>query len=247
MIRKLFNNFGKDKTEENQTEQISYTVDEIKEITPEDEWIWVEGYKGTDKNMCCRDFQYSMNKIFIHNDEEEPIELCESGFHLCLELEHCFDYYDITDENIFFRVKALVKKKDLNNLEELKKDDYTHYSMWDFYNKDSKIVAKEIEFIEEIKYSDIRIINYIKRNYSWIETDNEVENIINNKEYDHIKFLNEKFTLKMKELKFSDTYIIIKSNELNIDNLQKFYEKAKALSDEKISKDMLIYLLEGEK
>lgn len=242
MIRKLF----KDKTEENQTEQISYAVDKKEEITPEDEWIWIEGYKGTDKNMCCRDFQYSMNKIFIHNDEEEPIELCESGFHLCLELEHCFGYYDITDENRFFKVKALVKKKDLNNLEELKKNNYRSYLPFRS-STDSKIVAREIEFIEEIKYNDIRIINYIKRNYSWIETDNEVENIINNKEYDHIKFLNEKFTLKMKELKFSDTYIIIKSNELNTHNLQKFYEKAKALSDEKISKDMLIYLLEEEK
>lgn len=24
--------------------------------SPKEEWVWVEGYKGTDKNMCCRGF-----------------------------------------------------------------------------------------------------------------------------------------------------------------------------------------------
>ena len=30
-------------------------------VTIENEWVWVEGYKGTDKDMCCRGYQYELD------------------------------------------------------------------------------------------------------------------------------------------------------------------------------------------
>lgn len=80
-------------------------------IETNDEWIWVEGYKGTDKNMCCRDQQYEIGKRFDMLDNTE-IKECSSGFHLCLKKEHVFSYYAIEDGNRFFKVKALVRKSD---------------------------------------------------------------------------------------------------------------------------------------
>ena len=72
-----------------------------KENKEEKEWIWVEGYKGTDKDMKCRDFQFEIGKEYSVLKDEEPV-MCEKGFHLCLKLSDVFTYYDICNNNRFF-------------------------------------------------------------------------------------------------------------------------------------------------
>lgn len=113
-----------------------------------EEWIWIEGYKGTDKNMKCRDFQYEIGKQF---DSEGDIEKCESGFHLCLELSETFDYYQVGGGNRYFKVKALVKKTDFDN--------YYHQNDRPLFyiggHRYVKIVAKSIVFISEIERDEI--------------------------------------------------------------------------------------------
>lgn len=89
--------------------KVNEAIAEMKE-TPE-EWIWVEGYKGTDKDMKCRNYQFSTNKQY-DIPACEKIEDCKSGFHLCLNLKDVFNYYSIGNGNRFFRVRALVRKKD---------------------------------------------------------------------------------------------------------------------------------------
>lgn len=98
--------------------KIEKAIKEAKELDnackptpPEEEWVWVEGYKGTDRNMCCRDFQYEMNKQFDMSEDTE-IKECENGFHLCLTLNDTFKYYSVTNGHRFFKVKALVRKVD---------------------------------------------------------------------------------------------------------------------------------------
>lgn len=81
------------------------------ESEPVEEWIWVTGYKGTDKDMKCRDRQFELNKRFDIS-EEKAVELCSHGFHLCRTLSSVFRHYFIDNSNRFFEVKALVKKKD---------------------------------------------------------------------------------------------------------------------------------------
>ena len=61
------------------------------------------------------------------------------------------------------------------------------------------------------------------------------------------EFIREKFIRKMKELNFSDSYITIKADEISYLHLKTFYNTAKSLIDENVSKDMLIYLLENKK
>jgi hypothetical protein len=112
---------------------------------PEEEWIWVEGYKGTDANMCCRGYQYELGKQFDMPDDAK-IKECENGFHLCLKLDDVFGYYNIGEGNRFFKVKALVHKKDYDTYGE-----YTWYSL----SKKDKIASKSIVFVSELTRDEI--------------------------------------------------------------------------------------------
>jgi hypothetical protein len=114
---------------------------------PEEEWIWVEGFKGTDKDMCCRDYQYELGKQY-DIPKGEKVALCESGFHFCLSLKDVFGYYKIGNGNRFFKVKARVRKTD--------NDKYGHYG----YNGRryicyDKLAAKSIIFLSELTADEI--------------------------------------------------------------------------------------------
>lgn len=121
------------------------------EAKPEEEWIWVEGYKGTDANMCCRGYQYELGKQY-DMPEGEKIEECESGFHLCLSLQDVFYYYGIGGGNRFFKVKALVCKTDKNSY----RGSFKYGDEWyTTSGSRNKIVAKSIIFTSELTYDEI--------------------------------------------------------------------------------------------
>ena len=114
---------------------------EIKPTTLEPEYEWIEGYKGTDSNMCCRGYQFELGKTHVYKDEE--IQLCKSGFHLCRDLADVPRYYPIGNGNRYFKVRAKVLKGEKFNLD-----------CFSLFN-DTKEVAKVIEFIEEVSISEI--------------------------------------------------------------------------------------------
>ena len=131
---------------------ISVSLDSIKAPEPkketvEEEWVWIEGYKATDKDMKCKGYQFELGKMFIH---EGDLIGCKSGFHFCPRLNDCFGYYKIGDGNRYFKVRALI------NLHQRYEFTPTGYHFYSGSMRDTdKRVAKKIEFLEEISSEEI--------------------------------------------------------------------------------------------
>jgi len=132
------------------------------EPEPPEEWIWVEGYKGTKQDMKAQheDYQYAMNTTYYHTGQ---VEECKSGFHLCLNIKDVLAYYSLSDGHRFFRVQALVRKKDYEayGITVARPYDEYHPTFIIPYTPD-KLVAKEIRFIEEIPPEAILPVFYEK-------------------------------------------------------------------------------------
>ena len=108
-----------------------YKVDDRYFEAVEQEWIWVDAYKGTDVRMVCKGKQYQMNVEDTYGDK---VVLGSKGYHVCTDLKHVFKDYDYNFSNRFFKVKALVKAKD-----------------YQYRNPNNTVlVAKAIKFVTEI-------------------------------------------------------------------------------------------------
>ena len=134
------------------------SIEEAIDTVTGEEWVWVKGFKGTDKDMRCQDdYQYELGKQFDLDEDIEPM-VCSKGFHFCKKLENVFKFYKIGDGNRFFEVEALVKKSDI----EPKKSDTVHagfdpwskmYRSFDLY--EDKYAAKSIRFIRELTVDEV--------------------------------------------------------------------------------------------
>ena len=145
-----------DKLEE-WTEKVETKIEpEDKTVKPVEEWIWVEGYKGTNRDMTCNDYQYVLGEQHDMPDDAE-IKECESGFHLCKDLNDVFGYYPIGNSNRFFKVRALVRKADYGRYGEYGYDSHiintsTGLTMT---NRIDKLVARSIIFERELTPDEI--------------------------------------------------------------------------------------------
>ena len=87
-------------------------------------------YKGFDKDLKCRDFQYEIGKTY----EEPTAELCEKGFHACEYPLDVFGYYAPSDMSRYCEV-------DLDDVSDKKN------------NEDSKRCGRKIAVKAEIGIS----------------------------------------------------------------------------------------------
>ena len=90
----------------------------------------MKGYKGFDRDLKCRGFQYEIGKTFTHQGE---VSLCNSGLHFCENALRVLDFYDPTQR--FAEVEA--------------EDVVTETA------SDSKRVAKTIHIKDEISLSSL--------------------------------------------------------------------------------------------
>lgn len=161
-----------------------------------EEWVWVTGYKATNKDMKCRDYQYELGKQ--HDmPADATISMCHSGFHFCDKLNKTFNYYAVQDGNRYFEVKALVRR--------WKKDNY-----FTIEQSDDKMVAKSIILTRELSIDEI--FNAIKDNSikNWTTEQKELARQTNiNNAKNTIKISN------MVELGYSEafaTYVVNRSD-----------------------------------
>ena len=101
------------------------------------------GYKGFDKDLKCRGFQYEIGKEY-HMDGE--IECCSRGFHLCTDPRDVFHYYTPGKNNRF----CIVEGSGTSN-KETKPDD-------------SKIAVSDIKIVKELSLHEMHLAihEYIK-------------------------------------------------------------------------------------
>ena len=115
-----------------------YSVDDRFFEAIEQDWIWVDAFKGTDRNMVCKGKQYRMNAEETYGDK---VVLGSKGYHVCTNLKDCFRTYDYDFRNRFFKVRALVNA-----------NDYRYRNP-----NNTTLVAKAIKFVEEITESPMTL------------------------------------------------------------------------------------------
>ena len=54
---------------------------------------WIKAYKGFNKDMTCKGFQFEEGKEYELPEGVEA-KLCQSGFHACEDPNDCFGYYE---------------------------------------------------------------------------------------------------------------------------------------------------------
>ena len=100
----------------------------------------MKAYKGFNKDMTCRGFQYEIGKTY----ETDEADLCNSGFHACENPLDCFKYYSPAKSK-YFEV-------------EIEDNGQRH-------TDDSKVVGKKIKIGAELSVAQICKIHfdYVKK------------------------------------------------------------------------------------
>ncbi len=100
----------------------------------------MKAYKVFKSDWKCREFKYELGKKYHHKGD---ISICSSGFHACVELIDCFDFYDFNSKNKV----ALVELGG------------------HIIHENNKSVCSEIEIIKEISWNDVlNMVNTGKAN-----------------------------------------------------------------------------------
>ena len=97
----------------------------------------IVAYKGFDKNLCCRGYQYEVGKEYHANGD---IMACSNGFHACPNPNDLFAYYAPNEGNRYCKVKLWGDVDD---------------------SESDKIAASDIEIIEEMSIMEVANVKRI--------------------------------------------------------------------------------------
>ena len=103
----------------------------------------MKAYKGFNRDMTCRGFQFEEGKTYEH---EGDVQLCESGFHACEDPMDCLRYYD--------PCTSVYHEVDLDGVSDKRKED-------------TKVVGKKIRIGARMSVEDIvkASIDYVFASY----------------------------------------------------------------------------------
>lgn len=212
------------------------------DLQNQEEWVYVEGIKGMTKDMKGYDnFQFEVGKTYI---KDGLIEICKNGFHLSLNLEDVLHHYGICKGNRFFKVRALVRKKDLDEYGTITEVDNFFYGKQKIIK--NKLVSKEIEILEE--FSDEELFEEYKemkdKKSKWIE---DIDDFIYCRKHGENKLAEAKLNVKLIVLGINELLVNILTKDFNsLKSREIFVDYVEALSKENISRDMFIYLITEE-
>jgi hypothetical protein len=104
----------------------------------------MKAYKGFNKNLQCRGFQYEVGKTYTM-PEDEDVKLCEKGFHACLNIIDCFSYYEPAESRY-----CEVELEDVSNEVDI----------------DSKRVARTITIVRELTLDELHDLSSMQQEES---------------------------------------------------------------------------------
>ena len=108
--------------------------------------IEVIAYKGMEFDMTCKGFQYEIRKSY----KTDKAELCECGFHACLNPQDVLYYYPKGTKSRYFKVLLSSEITKCDNI-------------------DTKVAATEITILEEINIKELLNIT------EWWENENVID------------------------------------------------------------------------
>lgn len=209
------------------------------ELQEQEEWVYVEGIKGMTEDMKgYDDFQFEVGKTYI---KDGLIEICKNGFHLSLNLKDAMCHYGLCKGNRFFKVRALVRKEDLDKYGTITEVDNFLYGKQKIIK--NKLVSKEIEILEELSDEELfEEYNKFESGKSrWIE---DIDDFKYCRKHGEIKLAENKLNIKLILLGVNELLVKILTRDFDdIKSREIFVDYVEALSKENISRDMFIYLI----
>lgn len=205
-----------------------------------EKWIEVEGYKGMDKDMKGHyNFQYEIGKTYVIEDPSS-VKACEYGYHFSLNLKDVFDYYKLSNNNRFFKVKALVRKSDY---EEYGKAE----SGYIFVTTVNKLAAKQITILKEL--SDEEMCKEIKSIYKDTMIDKlKVTDMPEVYDKGIMQTLANKCSRELQDkMNFSEPFVHLLTKNLDSKESLDLLNSALLLSDEMKDRDLLILAISEQR
>lgn len=105
--------------------------------------VIIDGYKGFDKNLKCRDFQYEIGKEY---EMDGYIKCCKRGFHACESPIDVLKYYFLSNDAVIARFCEVEQSGNI-----------------DRRNDDNKIASSKIKIKTELKFRD-----FIEAGIEWL-------------------------------------------------------------------------------
>lgn len=216
------------------------TVETPERFESEEEWIEVEGYKGMDKDMKGHyNFQYEIGKTYVIEDPSS-VKACEYGYHFSLNLKDVFDYYKLSNNNRFFKVKALVRKSDYEDYGKVE-------SGYIFVTTVNKLAAKQITILKEL--SDEEMCKEIKSIYKDTMIDKlKVTDMPEVYDKGIMQTLANKCSRELQDkMNFSEPFVHLLTKNLDIKESLDLLSSALLLSDEMKDRDLLILAISEQR
>ena len=111
-------------------------------------------YKGFDKDLKCRGFQYEVGKTY--SMEENPV-ICKRGYHCCTKLSDVFDYYPLIITTIDANLDRILPVKKIpsgNRYCLVEVGGYIDTDLGAFVTS-SKVSTNSIKILQELTEDDI--------------------------------------------------------------------------------------------
>ena len=95
----------------------------------------ITAYKVFNPDWSCKSYKFEVGKSYEHAGR---VQICHSGFHACLTIEHCFSYYPFDYQNKVAEVQI--------------------WGSVDESDEDSKVCGSHINIIREIPWPEVQVL-----------------------------------------------------------------------------------------